>query len=352
MKTGKSLTQLATELERINETKKDLIVPTTHMTMDSEASLEIASVGSIPLNNWSHGQLASYTDIPKAYYDRIKGENSSLLADNVNHAFSRQSNDKRLVRLLDGNVRAFLSNRYRVLDSYDMAETVLPILIDNKMTVKSSEITEKNIYIRAVMPSLEREVTKGDVVQYGVQISSSDVGAGSLRIEPLVYRLVCTNGLITSQSIRKYHIGKVASDFNDVFELLSDKSKQLTDAAFWCSVRDILLNSLKPEIFEQQIESLKLTTERKITNYNLQEVIDVTCKHVGYVASKEVKNSLLARLANGNEGAGLTQWGLANSFTGIASHDDSLSFDDSVELERVGGKIITLSSSDWLKIAA
>lgn len=353
MKTGKSLTQLATELERINETKKDLIVPVSKMEMDQETNdLKIESIGSIPLNNWSHQQLSGYSDIPKAYYDRIKNENPILLAQNVNHAFQKNSQDKRLVRLLDGNVRAFLSNRYRMLDSYDMAQTVLPILIDNRMEVKSSEITERNIYIRAVSPKLEGEITKGDIVQYGVQISSSDVGAGSLRIEPLIYRLVCTNGLITSQAIRKYHIGKAHSDFNHVFEILSDKAKELTDAAFWCSVRDILLNSLKPEIFENELDKLKAASERKITNYNLQEVIDVTCKHVGYTASKDIKQSLLARLANGNEGLGLTQWGLANSFTGIASHDNNISFDDSVELERIGGKIITLSNTEWMRLAS
>jgi len=352
MKLGKTLTELATELQRINETKKDLIVPVSKMAMDSDNKIEIASVGSIPLNSWSHTQLAQYADIPKAYYDRIKSENSSLLADNVNHAFSKQANDKRLVRVLDGNVRALLSNRYRMLDSYDLAETVLPIMINNNMEVKSAEITEKHTYIRAVMPKLEGEVTKGDIVQYGLQISSSDVGAGSLRIEPLIYRLVCTNGLITSQALRKYHIGKVSSDFDDIREILSDRAKELSDAAFWQSVYDIVCNSIKPEIFESQLNQLREASGQKITNYNLEQVIDVTCKTLGYSASKETKNSLLAQLAQGNEGAGLTKWGLSNSFTALASHNSGYSFDESVELERLGGKIITLSNTDWQKIAA
>jgi hypothetical protein len=352
MKTGKTLTQLAQELERINETKKDLIVPVSKMSMTNEAKIEIATVGEIPLNNWSHGQLASYTDIPKAYYDRIKQENASLLAQNVNHSLSLRQDDKRLIRTLDGNVRALLSNRYRMLDSYDLAETVLPIMLNNNMAVKSAEITERNTYIRAVMPKLEGEVTKGDVVQYGLQISSSDVGAGSLRVEPLIYRLVCTNGLITSQALRKYHIGKVAGEFNDIQEILSDRAKELSDAAFWQSVYDIVLNSINPKIFEAEIEKLRDAASQKITNYNLEQVIDVTCKTVGYTATKETKNKLLAQLANGNEGAGLTKWGLSNSFTALASHDESFGFDDSVELERIGGKIITLSNTDWQKIAA
>ena len=250
MKTGKTLTQLANELTRINETKKDLIVPVSKMEMDKEAQIKIDGIDSLPLNSWAHGQLSSYTDIPKQYYDRIKSENPSLLADNVNHSLSKTTQDKRLVRVLDGNVRALLSNRYRVLDSYDLAETVLPIMLNKSMNVLSSEITEKNLYIRAVMPQLETEIKKGDVVQYGIQISSSDVGAGSLRVEPLIYRLICTNGLITSQALRKYHIGKVSSDFDDIREILSDRAKELSDAAFWQSVYDIVCNSIKPEIFE------------------------------------------------------------------------------------------------------
>ena len=352
MKTGKTLTQLANELTRINETKKDLIVPVSKMEMDKEAQIKIDGIDSLPLNNWAHGQLSSYTDIPKQYYDRIKSENPSLLADNVNHSLSKTTQDKRLVRVLDGNVRALLSNRYRVLDSYDLAETVLPIMLNKSMNVLSSEITEKNLYIRAVMPKLETEIKKGDIVQYGIQISSSDVGAGSLRVEPLIYRLICTNGLITSQALRKYHIGKASGDFDDVREILSDKAKELTDAAFWQSVYDVVLNSLNPEIFEQQVNLLRQASEQKITNYNLEQVIDVTCKHLNYSATKDIKNNLLAQLANGNEGAGLTKWGLANSFTALASHNESIGFDDSVELERIGGKIITLSNSDWMKIAS
>lgn len=350
MKTGKTLTQLAQELQRVNETKKDLIVPVSKMEM-IEGNLSISDE-ILPLNNWAHGQLSSYTDIPKAYYDRIKSQNPALLSQNVNHSLSLAQKDKRLVRVLDGNIRALLSNRYRILDSYDLAETILPIMINKNMNVLSSEITEKNIYIRATLPALQGEILKGDVVQYGIQVSSSDVGAGSLRVEPLIYRLVCTNGLITSQAMRKYHIGKASGDFDDVREILSDKAKELTDAAFWMSVHDVVMNSLNPAIFEEQINLLKSASEQKITNYNLAEVIDVTCKSLNYSATKDVKNSLLAQLANGNEGAGLTKWGLANSFTAIAAHDETLSFDDSVELERLGGKIITLSNSDWLKIAA
>lgn len=37
------------------------------------------------------------------------------------------------------------------------------------------------------------EVRKGDIVQAGVMISNSEVGLGAVSIQPLVYRLVCTN---------------------------------------------------------------------------------------------------------------------------------------------------------------
>src|SRR5690606_19221520 len=89
--------------------------------------LEIDSGDMFGLNSWSSGQLASYSEVPKAYFDRLALEKPALLADNINHGFDRNikksnGNESRLLRTLDGNVRGLLSSRYRILDAHDMLE--------------------------------------------------------------------------------------------------------------------------------------------------------------------------------------------------------------------------------------
>ena len=353
MKTGKNLVELAQELTRIKTNSKDFVVPVSKMSMNTEGALDFGGQAYTP-NNYSHQQIASFTEIPKSYYDTLKEENKILLARNVNHGFSKFSgsdkngkSESRMVRTLDGNVRAFLGSRYRRLDCYDLLETVAPLLIDGGLTVESSEITEKKMYIKAVSSKMTGEIQKGDAVQYGLVISSSDVGAGSVRVEPLVYRLVCQNGLIMPTAMRKYHSGRNQNE-DDIFEVLSDKTKELSDVAFWAQVRDIVKHSLDPKNFETELDRLRLTAGMKITNPDIHDVVELTMKSVG-VSGEEKKEGIVAALARGCNGAGLNKWGMINAFT---EHAQTLeSYDESTDLERAAGKIITLDPRQWRRIA-
>lgn len=359
--------ELAQELTRINEAKRDFVVPTEKLEAkliqtsggksDVALSFTNGSEHRFGLNNWSAQQLAGYTDIPKAYFDRLRAEKPELLAENVNHGIARINKaaratgkpDARLVRTLDGNVRGLLSGRYRILDSHDMLEAVFPVIADKGMQVVSSEVTESRLFIKAISPKLQAEVKKGDVVQYGLTISTSDVGAGSVRVEPLLYRLVCLNGLIMPTAIRKFYVGKNQAE-EDIRELLSDRTRELSDAAFWAQVRDVVLGSLKPENFEKQVDVLRVAANEEIKNFDLPRVVELTMKATN-VTGEAKKNSILAALASGNEGAGLTKWGLINAFT-RAAQDDALSYEESIEMERAGGQILELPKSSWSVIAA
>lgn len=64
--------------------------------------------------------------------------------------------------------------------------------------IASCEVTEGNLYLKVINKAIRAEVKPGDVVQAGFVVSNSEVGLGSLRVEPLVYRLVCSNGLIVN----------------------------------------------------------------------------------------------------------------------------------------------------------
>lgn len=364
LKTGKSLVQLAQELTRIKDSARDFIVPTERIaavpTDDGKAlalSFTNGERHDFALNAWSGQQVAGYTDIPKAYFDRISVESPKLAADNVNHGLARIAQqarstgkgESRLLRTLDGKVRGMLSSRYRILDAHDMLEATLPVMIDKGLEVISSEVTERRLFIKATSPKVQAEVKKGDVVQYGLMVSTSDVGAGSVRVEPFLLRLVCLNGMIANTAIRKFHIGKNQAE-EDIRELLSDQTRDLTDAAFWASVRDVVMASLKPENFEREVDRLRLAANEEIKNFDLPRVVELTMRATG-LSGEGKKNSILHALASGNEGAGLTKWGLINSFT-RAAQDDAVDYESSVEMERAAGAILELPRRDWEVIAA
>ena len=189
-----------------------------------------------PLTKNGHIQLAQMCDIPKKYYDKML-DSPELLQRNVEH-WLKNNNEKRMVRSLDGNIRAILSDKYRRLDNYDLAFNVLPMLQEADAEIESCDITDNKIYIKAITHKVQGEVAKGDVVSAGVIISNSETGHGSLNIKPLIYRLVCKNGAIADDyAMRKYHVGR-----QDEMYQIEFKNDTLTaeDTAFWLKVRDLV----------------------------------------------------------------------------------------------------------------
>jgi hypothetical protein len=195
MKSGKTLTELAAELQRQAENKRDYLADTRALRLEptpgATAPVTLQGVnGGMVLRPTAHGQMAAVLGIPKPYYDRMLSDAPDLLAANVNRWLGAQP-ARRLIRTLDGSVRAVLSDSYRPLDNFDLAEAVLPTLLGVEAEVISCEVTESRFYLKAVTRRVEGEVKPGDVIRAGLVVSNSEVGHGSLRVEALDYRLVC-----------------------------------------------------------------------------------------------------------------------------------------------------------------
>ncbi len=366
---GKSIQELARELTHIQTTKRDFTVPLEALKAEivhdhDESGAESPATEKVgltftngekhdyELNNWSGGQVASFTDIPQAYYRRLSKEAPELLVKNINHGFRRIQKDdetkNRLVRTIDGRVRGFLSNSYRMLDSFDLMEAVMPMLLEHQFQVVSSELTEKRMYLKTATQRIQGEVKVGDVVSYGVMISTSDVGAGCLRVEPYFLRLWCMNGAVSDTKFRKAHLGRGNVE-REVQEILTTKTKQLNDQAFFATVRDYVANTMKPEVFQKELDKMKDAANRPINNLDLEQVVEHAMQTVG-VTGETVKTGILQALADGNQNAGLTQWGLMNSFTAAAKMT-AIDYDTATDLERAGGLILNLNKNQWHHIA-
>ncbi len=347
MKTGKSLTELAMELERQSEARLDYVADTRHLEMTDKGHLVVqnGSEHEFEVLDLAHSQIAQRLDIPAKYYNRMKSVAPQLLAANVNEWFHSKP-ERRMVRTLDGSARAFLSDRYRRLDNAELAEAVLPVLSEmgEGIQIVSSELTEKRMYIKAINRRLELEVKKGDVVQAGITITNSEVGLGSLRVEPLLYRLVCLNGMIAQDfGTRKYHVGRAATDDTEAYELYSDETLKADDKAFYLKVQDTVRAAVDIAKFGQIVNRMKEATEQRIEG-NPVAVVEVLSEKFGY--SKDEKSGILTHLIQGGD---LSAYGLLNAIT--RTSQDVVDYDRATELERDGSKVLSLPASTWKAIA-
>lgn len=336
MKNGKTIVELATEIARQQEAKRDFLISTdkvnafvhnNHLELGFPIKDNDAELFTAPLTSNGHIQLGQYCDIPKKYYD-ILLKHPELLQKNVQHWLELNS-DKRMIRTLDGQIRAVLSDKYRRLDNYDLAQNVLPMINEVNATIESCEITDKKIYIKAITHKIQAEVKKGDVVSAGIIIQNSETGHGSLSIKPLIYRLVCSNGAIADDyAMRKYHAGRVEEMSQIEF---SNETLNADDKAFWLKVRDLVKFSLSEVTFEKIVNSMRESTERVIESPD--KAIELVTKK--YSLNESENSDVLKHLIQGGD---LTSWGLGNAVTRMAQ--DVNSYDRSTELEAIGYQIM------------
>lgn len=349
MKTGRTLQDLARELDRQAVAKRDFIVTSDAMTLEESAELfslhrplpsGMREVTPYRMTDLFHRQLGVSLGIPAKYYDKMRTDYPALLAQNVNGWFGHQPS-KHTIRTLDGTARAFLSDRYRRIDNYDIAKATLPVIGEmSDAQVISCEITETRMYIKAVNPRLEAEVQKGDIVQAGIVISNSEVGLGSVSVMPLAYRLVCLNGMIVNDlGQRKYHIGR---EVEESWELYSDTTLEAEDNAFMLKLADIVRTAVDEARFAAVIDKLRETSDVRITA-SIPQVVELTARQYGLTKPEE--NDVLQHLISGGD---LSLYGLSNAVT--RASQDVPDYDRATTLEGLGWQIAVMPREVWAAI--
>ena len=350
MKSGRSLVDLAHELERQISSKRDLVVPSSFLQCrtDEDGSLKLIvdsrqGDGEYGVTGLARRQLADKLKIPFAYFERMRSEQPTLLDRNVN-TWLQSDGDRRMIRTLDGQVRAVLSDRYRRLDNFDLAENVLPILqrLDGAR-FESVELTDTKMYLKVVTPRVNFEVAPGDIVQAGIVITNSEVGCGTLSVQPLVFRLVCRNGLIASDhALRKTHVGRALGAETESVNVYRDDTLAADDRAFFLKVRDVVEAAVSETTFRQIALKMQKTREIPLTGDPVKAV-EVLANR--YTLNDTERSGVLRHLIVEGD---LTAYGLVNAVTHYSQ--EVADYDRATDFEALGGKLIELPASDWREV--
>lgn len=361
-KIGRSLQDLAAEIERRAEASRDFIAPVPKFevaVVDNAPVIQIQNGTQhvFPINDIAHGQIAEYAGIPAAYYRRMLAEEPQLLVANIARWLKDKPQDRRLVRTLDGRVRAFLSDSYRPLDNDKLAEAILPQLLEMRLLIISCEITERRLYIKAVDTNITADVPTGkhmgdgghtifDTCSAGITFSNSEVGMGALQIEAGVFTKACTNLAMFGSNMRKYHTGKRAELSDDVYALLTDETKAATDKAVWMQTRDMVKSAFDRARFDTICKKLGSAALDIVEPEKVPEVIERVGRKLSL--NEGERKGILGRLiADGD----LTRYGLHSAITRY-SQEDVIAYDRATEMERMGGDIIDMPANDWRQLVA
>lgn len=340
MKQGiKNVQALYKELEEQRENRKDIIADTRSLLVTSKESLSTMQVTAdgenlyYVISDVAHRQIADRLEIPFKYYDRMRLEYPDLLDRNIN-GWLQKNPEKRMLRTLDGRLRAFLSNRYRRLDNLELVDHVLPVIAQMKgCSIESCDITETHLFMKIINRNMKTELTPGDVVQAGFVISNSEIGLGALKVEPLVYRLVCRNGLICKDlAHKKYHAGRQVEDTDAAYELYSDETLAADDKAYFLKVQDIVSAAVDEARFNLTVDKMRASMN-VMTGDNPVKTVEVLGER--YILNQTERATILRHFIMAND---YTAFGLVNAVT--RSSQDISDYNRATELERLGGTLL------------
>ena len=351
MKQGvtKSITELMTELKTREAQNKDYLLPTKRIRLKSHVGgsiLEVkdydGNVLSLFMKDTAHQQMAAKLHIPTAYYYRMLNEDPELLDTNVNTWLGQ--GEEILLRTHKDEARAILSKRYRLLDNLEVLEKIYPVLqnmLSDDCHIESCNVTDTHMFLKVVSERLKGDIHVGDTVQAGFVISNSEVGRGSFRIEPMVFRLVCTNGLIAPFHMDgnhiKYHKGRKLYVYSESYEVNVDEIKTADNEPYFNQVRQELLNIANNNAyFTRQIEAMRRARDVLLSDVTAEALIKVIGKELLLTKTEQdvVKKHYLAN-------ADHSQYGLLNAVT--RASQDIQDYNRATELERIGGDILFMN---------
>lgn len=359
MKTGRSIQDLALELDVRAKQKKDYVISTDQIGFDVSGDPEqvgpkqhyfdIPGQAIVGLTDHTHGQVASRLKIPRQYYERMRQEAPYLLRDNVQHWFQNNP-ERRMVRTLGSNARAFLSDRYLRLENEEVAQHVIQSLYEHESQPYpiSTEVTDRRLYLKFLF-DMEGEVVKGDTIKPGIVITNSEIGQGSYEVRGFFYRDYCTNGCVFGSrdmgvGIRRHHVGqRVEAMEENAFQVFSTQTQKLVHDSLMAQTSDLLTAVGSQTFFDQMLAKLRsATTGEKIINP--EQGVEVLAREVGLNDSE--RSQALIQLVESKD---YSRWGAMNAVTAIANNTSD--YDRASELEMLGNRILEMDLNRWKQVA-
>lgn len=340
------------------EANRVLLAPTT------DQSREWLPDGPMTINGPALVQVGdkSEPNIPKKFLDRMLFERPERLGELLN-GLREDAPSNMLVRCLDGNVRGWLSDRYRVIDNHDIAfacldaaqrsngQVIEAALSDTKMRIKftsqsvwdtinikqttedrgkwfAGAIGNKELIGRSILGAkITGELPGGPgTVHPVITISNSETGHGGFRVRLGILMGICYNVATLEDVVSQIHLGERLDTGIFTAETIAKDS-----AAIMSKARDAVAAAFDQTKFKRIIAKAKAAQERPIEQPTaaVENVIEV------HEINAEKKEALLEYFLRDYD---QTQFGLAQAVSRLAQ--DTNDTDEATDLEDIAGKLI------------
>lgn len=259
----------ARTIERIlSEVPTDAIVGNKRMawSLTEGGDVVLTADGAFegqPLRMHRHAlqQACGRYDVPIKYLDRLTAGDDwerGLALGNLN-THAQNKTGKAMLRVYGGQVRGFMSDAYKRIDSRPMLDSLITALDEVGMKVYSGVASDVRVSVRALKPTIYE--VAGDPVVFGLEWDNSDYGAGKHEVRVFLLRVKCLNGMTGESLMSNTHLGSRASD--DI--KLRESTREAGEKYFSGLIRDTVLTKAGPDAVAKVMDTVKKAAEERIT---------------------------------------------------------------------------------------
>ena len=302
---------VAEKIVQDDQNKWDRKVSGQDLRVSANGALEFTNgdgLAAYSLSEVATSQMCQKLEIPVKYYRRLPDEMKATVA---NFDIGRLNGHSYLLRGKRDWIRAFLSSDYVAYNNSEIAEVVEGLLAKGNVSVKDFVLEETNMFLKLISEDIW-DMESG--LKAGILIGNSEVGMGSVSVEPFVFRKPCTNDLIVSRekSFRHAHIHLTSHELTRrMAEAVSDGFRVAS------SVLDVFLKAREEPIEDPLAAIRKIAEARQFSQKLTDEVVS------SYLVEPEAN-----------------RFGVINAFTNAAQKLGPL---QRIEMERFAGTLLETS---------
>jgi hypothetical protein len=170
-----------------------------------------------PLHKHALEQIAERAGVPVLYLNRLleRPYGAELIVENLSRIFKEEDDKKYLVRSVNDEVRGVLSDAYRRMDSAPIIEAFAKACGEIGAVPIEGTGGDLRWAVKAILPKVFQPASKAgneELIAFGVQLSNSDFGRGTLSLNAFTTRVICTNHATLEQVMKEVHLGKRLSE--------------------------------------------------------------------------------------------------------------------------------------------
>lgn len=227
---------------------------------DGEFLVQVDGRAPFSLSEWAECQLCARLGIPVKYFRSCPGDLKRMQVQYlIKHKYGRDTRWR--LRLKGNTVRGLVSGSYQPFDNRAVT-SVWESIGQSERFQYESLLDDISFFLRAIVPAGKSGGDDLGGLLTGFYIRNSEVGKSAISAGPIVYRLVCSNGLVVAQDRKalmyKRHIWiddtAISEMLNHAVTGAIDLSLKTTELMAGSRRRPVHLDALVHRLDELELE--------------------------------------------------------------------------------------------------